>query len=314
MYSCVFRVDAGNIPELGTGHLYRCITIYNYLLQRGIKKNQLQFVIKSKNNYLLAKKILKKKKISFISIDEKIKDFSKKELNFLSSFKSNVIIFDRLSKINRNFLDRLRVHFKKIVGIDLKKKNDIKLDLYFNPLQNNIEQKKKIKNYKNNILPSIFFKKIKKNYSQKKLNLFTFFGGYDFKNINKKVKLLENIKSINLKNDQKKFYFNLNKADIVICSGGLTVFDAIYLNKIIIAIPQYNHQLINLRCLHKQKVCYLIKLNRNFEKNLYNCIKKILSLNLKEKNLIYLRQKKIISYNSQIKLLDKIYDYSKSIF
>ena len=91
------------------------------------------------------------------------------------------------------------------------------------------------------------------------------------------MKLLKNIKSINLKNDQKKFYLNFNKADIVICSGGLTVFDAIYLNKIIIAIPQYNHQLINLKCLNKQKVCYLIKINRNFEKNLYACVKKILS-------------------------------------
>jgi len=314
MYSCIFRVDAGNIPELGTGHLYRCITIYNYLIQKGIKKNQLQFVIKSKNNYLLAKKILNKKKIKFISIDEKIKDFSKKELNFLSSIKSKVIIFDRLSKIDRSFLDGLRLNFKKIIGIDIKKRNDVKLDLYFNPLQNNIEQTKKIKNYKNNVLPSIFFKNQMNDKPKEKLNFFTFFGGYDFKKINKRIKLLKNIKSINLKNDQKKFYLNFNKADIVICSGGLTVFDAIYLNKIIIAIPQYNHQLINLKCLNKQKVCYLIKINRNFEKNLYACIKKILSLSFKEKNLIYLKQKKIINYNSQMKLLNKIYDYSKSIF
>lgn len=313
MYTCIFRVDAGNIPELGTGHLYRCITIYNYLIQKGIKKNQLKFVIKSKNNYLLAKKILNKKKINFISIDDRIKDFSKKELNFLVSIKSKIIIFDRLSKINRSFLDGLRLNFKKIIGIDLRKENDVKLDLYFNPLQNNIEQTKKIKNYKNNILPSIFYKSQRHN-KPRKLNFFTFFGGYDFKNINKKIKLLKNVKNINLKNDQRRFYLNFIKADIVICSGGLTVFDAIYLNKIVIAIPQYNHQLINLKCLNKQKVCYLIKIDRKFEKNLYSCVKKILSLSLKEKNLIYSKQKKIINYNSQIKLLNKIYDYSKSVF
>ena len=312
MYSCVFRVDAGNIPELGTGHLYRCITIYNYLLQRGLKKEQLQFVIKSKKNYLLAKKILNKKKIKFISIDEKIKDFSRKELNFLNSIKSKVIIFDRLSTMNKGFLDKLKLSYKKIVGIDIKKKHNLKLDLYINPLQNNLIQKKKLENYKNNILPSIFYKK--KNIKKNKLNLFTFFGGYDFKNINKKIESINNIKNLKLKNDKKKFYLNFNKADIVICSGGLTVFDAIYLNKIIIAIPQYNHQLINLECLNKEKACFLIKVDKSFERNLHACLQKILSLSLKEKNLIYQIQKNIICYKSQIKLLNKIYDYSKPTF
>ena len=312
MYSCVFRVDAGNIPELGTGHLYRCITIYNYLLQRGLKKEQLQFVIKSKKNYLLAKKILNKKKIKFISIDEKIKDFSRKELNFLNSIKSKVIIFDRLSTMNKGFLDKLKLSYKKIVGIDIKKKHNLKLDLYINPLQNNLIQKKKLENYKNNILPSIFYKK--KNIKKNKLNLFTFFGGYDFKNINKKIESINKIKNLKLKNDKKKFYLNFNKADIVICSGGLTVFDAIYLNKIIIAIPQYNHQLINLECLNKEKACFLIKVDKSFERNLHACLQKILSLSLKEKNLIYQIQKNIICYKSQIKLLNKIYDYSKPTF
>ena len=78
------------------------------------------------------------------------------------------------------------------------------------------------------------------------MNLFTFFGGFDFKKINKKVKSIAKIKNLNLSNNKKSFYQNLNKADVVICSGGLTVFDAIYFNKIIIAIPQYKHQLINL--------------------------------------------------------------------
>ena len=92
------------------------------------------------------------------------------------------------------------------------------------------------------------------------------------------------------------------------------MFDAIYLNKIIIAIPQYNHQLINLECLNKEKACFLIKVDKSFERNLHACLQKILSLSLKEKNLIYQIQKNIICYKSQIKLLNKIYDYSKPTF
>jgi len=316
MFSYIFRVDAGNIAELGTGHLYRCITIYNFLLKKGIKKEQLQFVVKSKKNYLLGKKILNKRKISFISIDNKIKDFSKKELSFLKSFKSKVIIFDRLTSINKTFLNGLKSNYKRVIGIDIKKKDNLNIDLHINPLQNNFTLNKKIKNYKNNILPSVFSKNKFENKinSKKKLSIFTFFGGYDFKNINNKVKKNNRFTWLNMKNDKKNFYLNLNKADIVICSGGLSIFDAIYFNKIIIAIPQYNHQLINLKCLFNKKICFLIKTGKNLEENLNLCLKKIILLRFAEKKLIYQEQKKIISQKSQIKLLNTIYDYSKSIF
>ena len=317
MYSYIFRVDAGDIAEIGTGHLYRCITIYDYLLQKGLKKEQLKFVIKSKKNFSLGKKILNKRKINFISIDNRIKDFSKQELDFLNTLKSKVIIFDRLSLINRNFLNGLKPNHKRIIGIDIKKKNNLKLDLYINPLQNNLIDEKKFQNYKNNILPSFFHKnknKNKINIGKKNLNFFTFFGGYDFKNINKKIKAISKIKSMNIKSGKNFFYLNLKKADIIICSGGLTVFDAIYFNKIIIAIPQYNHQLVNLKCLHNKKVCFLVKTDKSFEKNLNVCLEKILSLSLKEKILIYKKQKKIICQKSQIKLLNKIYECSKSVF
>ena len=85
-------------------------------------------------------------------------------------------------------------------------------------------------------------------------------------------------------------------------------------NKIIIAIPQYNHQLVNLKCLHNKKVCFLVKTDTSFEKNLNVCLEKILSLSLKEKILIHKKQKKIICQKSQIKLLNKIYECSKSVF
>ena len=68
MYSFVFRVDSGNIPELGTGHLYRCIKIYNYLIKKKVNKNKILFIIKTKGNYKTSKKILKQFDIKYISI------------------------------------------------------------------------------------------------------------------------------------------------------------------------------------------------------------------------------------------------------
>ena len=122
MFSYVFRVDAGNIPELGTGHIYRSIEIYKYLIKKGINKNKILFIIKSLNKYSKCKKILKKNKIKFQSIETGIVDFSVEELNFLNKFKSRVIIFDRLSEINTKFIKSLKENYDKIVGIDIKKK------------------------------------------------------------------------------------------------------------------------------------------------------------------------------------------------
>ena len=53
----------------------------------------------------------------------------------------------------------------------------------------------------------------------------------------------------------------MSTSDIILCSGGLTAFDAIYKNKITICIPQYEHQLKNLRVLNKQGFISLFKKN-----------------------------------------------------
>ena len=100
----------------------------------------------------------------------------------------------------------------------------------------------------------------------------------------------------------------MKKSDLVLCSGGLTVFDAIYLNKIIIAIPQYDHQLKNLKALNRKKVISVCKINNNFNKNLLKLIEKSLNFTYKQKVKIKKQQKKIISKKSQTQILKKIYE------
>ena len=56
------------------------------------------------------------------------------------------------------------------------------------------------------------------------------------------------MKIINL--NQKKFekrsnFFKADLSDLVICSGGLTMFDSINLNKITIVTSQFKHQIKN---------------------------------------------------------------------
>ncbi len=306
MFSYIFRVDAGNIPELGTGHIYRSIEIYKYLLKKGIKKDKILFIVKSLNKYSKCKKILLKNKIKFQSIGTNILDFSVEELNFLNKFKSRVIIFDRMSEINRKFIKSLKENHNKIVGIDIKKKNNVKIDYFINPLNNKFNNKKKILNFKNNILPSYNYKKNKKkNYKINKIKkIFVFFGGYDFKKLEKKIKKIK-ISNTKYIFSKKNFYSKMSTSDIILCSGGLIAFDAIYKNKITICIPQYEHQLKNLKVLNKQGIISLIK--KNTFNGLKSTILNSVNLSKKEKNLIFKKQNKIISWHSQKKVLNNIY-------
>ena len=307
MYSFVFRVDSGNIPELGTGHLYRCIKIYNYLIKKKVNKNRILFIIKTKSNYKNSKKILKQFDIKYISIDSKIRDASLEENLFLKKFPAKVIIFDRLTRINNNFLKKIKKNFRKVVGIDLLANKNNQIDLLINPLNNNFNDSKKLQNFKNNILPSIYEKKNLSN-KKKPKTIFTFFGGYDFKKIKKKIL---NLKVVNTKfmiPTKKNFYEQIQQSDLVLCSGGLTVFDAIYLNKIVIAVPQYEHQLKNLKVLKKKEIISICKINSYFNNNMLKLIEKSLNFTYNQKLAIKTKQKKIISKKSQLQTLEKIYE------
>ena len=79
--------------------------------------------------------------------------------------------------------------------------------------------------------------------------------------LNKKYKnLCRNIKKIRFYNS-KNYYKKLILSDLVISAGGLTMFDAVYFNKIIISIPQYKHQLRNINILNKKKIVYKLNIN-----------------------------------------------------
>ena len=55
----------------------------------------------------------------------------------------------------------------------------------------------------------------------------------------------------------------MNDSDLIICSGGLTMFDAINLNKITLVTSQYKHQKKNiLRMKKKNSIIYLPKINK----------------------------------------------------
>ena len=317
----LFRCDAGDVKEIGTGHLIRSISIADQLVKsKIIKKKNILFLIKSKNKFLIAKKILKAENFKFKKLDNYIKDYSREELDEILKNNFKIIIFDRLGKINLNFINKLKLNKRKIICFDDSSKNRFQCNLSFNPLifKKKYAKKNHFSGHSYNVLPSQIFK-IKKNNIKEIKKIFLSFGGIDKKNIKKTLKNLpfqsEKYKFlINKKSSSKnfrirsEFYKNMNRCDLVICAGGLTMFDAINLNKIVISIDQYKHQKNNIEILRKKGLVEYYDIKKNDD-----IISLINSLNFRTK--INNKIKKIMIYNKSqkfktvIKKIKNLYEY-----
>jgi len=295
-FEIVFRCDAGEIPELGYGHLFRSIVIANELKKKfKINSKKIAFLIKVKKDFSKSYKILKKYNFKILPVDSNVKDYSKNEAEYFKNIRANLLILDRLGKIKKDFFYQVSDNFKKKIIIDDSSKNRELFDLSLNPLIQNVA---KVKNsnvgYNYMILnPQCHLKnKYKLN------NIFLFFGGHDHKNIsNRIIKLLNQIKKKfkvfvpilykkkfkNIYSFHKieyyssvKFYEKLRSSNIAITSGGLSLFDSILYKKKIICIPQYKHQHINAKKLSKLCAINLLNLdNNNFEINFLKLFNKV---------------------------------------
>ena len=335
-HKVLFRCDAADIPELGTGHLYRCLTIAKSLKKNfDLKNRDIVFLIKSENKYKKGLEILNHYKFKIIKIkDSKLKPNSIKEAKYLSKYPSKLLVIDRLGKSNLSFFKIINNSFKKKIIIDDSSEIRKYFDLSLNPL---IHEVSKFKNsyvgFNYLILPTIF---IKKNFNVVKNNIFLFFGGYDRKNI--AIKIIKRLNytpfklnifvQIDLKKRIKKFFsknnilfFNqknylkaLKSSNIAITAGGMGLFDGIYFNKKIICIPQYKHQEINAKKTSIKKAINLLKIeDKNFGSKFDQLFLKIYKNKMKDKKLDSI-QKKIIDISKlkrTNKLIFNLYNESK---
>ena len=334
-HKVLFRCDAADIPEVGTGHLYRCLTIAQLLKKKFRLKNEdIAFIVKSRNHYKKSLKILSFYKFKVIKINNsKLKTNSINEAKYLLKHPSKLLILDRLGKSNLNFFNLIKNSFKIKIIIDDSSKIRKYFDLSLNPLIQNVPKfKNSYIGFNYLIIPTLF---IKKKIKVVKKNIFLFFGGYDKKNIAISVikrlntipfklnifvqtNLRKKIQNISSKNNI--FFFNhenylktLRSSNIAITAGGMGLFDGLYLNKKIICIPQYKHQEINAKKVSIKKAINLIKIeHKNFKNKFNKLFLKIYKSKMKEKRLIII-QKKIVNL-SKLKKTSKIIfnSYEKS--
>ena len=176
------------MSQLGSGHLFRSITIAKFLKKKFLLKyNDIIFVTKTKKKFSKTSKILKNYNFKIYRIDSNIKNYSTREAKILNKFEGKLVIIDRLGKVNKKFINYGLKNFKKKIIIDDSSNYRNYFDISFNPLITNV------KKFKNNFIglkkfiSPIYFYKMRK--IKTKNGVFIFFGNYDKKNILKKVLL-----------------------------------------------------------------------------------------------------------------------------
>jgi len=325
----LFRSEAGNVTEVGTGHLFRSITIAKILKKKyNLKKKQIKFITKNEKNFKISSKILRQNNIYFkIYKDRLLKENSLSEIDILKKNPAKLLIIDRWGNTEKKTILKIKKYFHKIILFDDKCKHS-KYNLKVNALINN-KKDKNIKKFKSLIIPSYLYKKfIKKKIKKNVKNIFLSFGGYDkngfkkkilkiFKkselNLNlfipssliKKTKIIKHRKLNIIYFKNKDFYKYLNMSDISIVSGGLTQFDSLLFRIPTICLPQYNHQLINAKIINKFKSNLIINPN-NIEKSLMYNFNNLYKSYGKRKKLIK-NGKKIVNLNNMKNIINKIF-------
>jgi|TARA_B110000093_G_C12968257_1_gene410820 spore coat polysaccharide biosynthesis predicted glycosyltransferase SpsG len=336
-HKVVFRCDSADIPEIGSGHLYRSIIIAKFLKKKFfLKSNQIVFVVKTKDNYSKNLTILSKYNFKIIELKSKIKDYSKEEAEYLKNIKANLLIIDRLGKMTKNFYKIIKDSYKKKIIIDDSSSHRKMFDLSLNPLIQNVPSFSGSRiGYKYLILDNFNKKNIK--VKKKIKNIFIFFGGFDSKKLSIRViKILNKLDlrlNIVLPLAYKKqirenrlkhriIFFNsgdylkeLVKSNIAIVAGGISLFDAILNKKKIICIPQYKHQKINAKKIAKTNaINYINPDNKEFDSEVKSIFLRIFKNNAYHKKIKTI-QKRIIDIkkvNNTLRLISNIYDKSKN--
>ena len=96
-YKVLFRCDAANISGIGTGHLFRCITIARHIKKKyRLKFKDIGFVVQTSKKFKKSISILKSYNFKIIKIKlNNLKINSMNEAKYLVNNPANLLIFDR---------------------------------------------------------------------------------------------------------------------------------------------------------------------------------------------------------------------------
>lgn len=322
----IFRVDADDGSEAGTGHLKRILLLKEYFKNKN-----------KRYNFIYLYKNLKNSRKIFLNFKNKIIYRSNFEEKLIDISPKDFLIVDTPFGVDQKMKDFiLKKKIKKILLIDDINKPKIKGCIIYNGI---IFLKKKIKVKECKIFQSLNSIIIDPNYlksfkKKRNLDILVTVGGTDkkqilykicnylIKNTNYKITAIagsqvkesnpiHKLKNKNLKiiNSPKSLIKFMNCHNLIFCTGGISMFEALTLNKTILVYQSFLHQKHAINYFSRKE--QVIKIGENDKLFKYK-IKNFFKYKIKKK---YLKKNTIDGkgFLRLTKILDKHFINEKKI-
>jgi spore coat polysaccharide biosynthesis predicted glycosyltransferase SpsG len=281
MMRLVIRADAGTVPEIGTGHVLRAITLADALHQSVLfQESEICFATREYPPYELGGKLIRQAGYEVIT-NSGLEPNGPLELDSILSARPDIVIFDRL-ETDANLVVNLKSAGAYVATLDDLGQGRVHADLAINSLLQNVDPGPKVfVGYDYLFLPSAGI--IKSEIRECASTIFVSFGGFDHRQLNayfldlipkiegpKRYEIIvsglaaDDLDALSglarriaatsrvdivMHQRPENYYQLLGASDLAIVSGGLTAFGCAQAGVPAIGIPQYEHQLENLNRL-----------------------------------------------------------------
>ena len=295
--------SGGSIPQLGTGHIARSLNLAHTLeaqfgievvfitstpeiLQKKNKKLRIVYYNEKANNPNTFLDKIEQEKIDIIIYDTY--KISETLVNLISNLGLVSIALDisqkKLSKIMTfNVNSLIKKPFAELSGYSYLPLNK-KLDMYSENHIKKVHIKKifvSFGGFDANHVTYKFIKSVEQLQSSKFYDFkFNVVVGASFDKLNEIKKITANLHFIRIFVEPVNYYEMLCSSDAAITSGGITMFESIYLGLPTFVFSQYSHQKLNAKILSKQKAIIYMGSGRkrNLKRNFLRTFKLMLSL------------------------------------
>lgn len=311
----VIRADAGTVPEIGTGHVVRAIQLADALRSSPVfQGSEVLFATREHPPYELGGKLVSQAGYKLIS-NLDLEPNSESELRSILHAQPNIVILDRL-ETEADLVVDLKNAGIFVVTFDDLGQGRLYADLAIHPLLQNVDPKPNVFiGYDYLFPPSDEI--ISNGTRELASKVFVSFGGFDrrqlntyFLNLISKIHgpkryeiIVSGLDSHDLNNladlastigtrsyveivvHQRPidYYKLLCACDLAIVSGGLTAFGCAQAGVPAIGIPQYEHQIENIKRLEKHGCLKQGTRNMELDPELLSSLVTDLSMNYPER-------------------------------
>ncbi|MSR78068.1 MAG: GNAT family N-acetyltransferase [Candidatus Omnitrophica bacterium] len=253
----LFRCDGGAIPEIGTGHVVRCLALAKGLIQE--PGTQVAFATRSDAQIA---EMIRQAAYPCYEIKE---DEPAGMVQALQEFKPDIVVLDLL-KTAPGLMELIKKNGAILIALDEYGNTRDIADFLINPIIPNADALYQGFDYM--VFPHTLISK--QPISDSKTRVFASFGGYDHEDLSRKVleklmplpdsihldvvvgrlypriqelrKAFEKKGSVEIHQNPANYQELISKSKIAIVSGGLTLFEAAAAGIPCIVVPQYEHQ------------------------------------------------------------------------